>query len=315
MRKVEMAILMAISTLLCAAPAVAQNAGNDGQAQAVVTVLSKKKGGEMPVNITQQDIHAKVNNKQATVTGWVPLRGTNGRLELVVLIDGSARTSLGQQLGDIADFFKSLPPDVKVALGYMEYGRTVLTGPLSTDHGAAVQGLHLPSGMAGSSGSPYFCISDLAKRWPSNDRGARREVVLITDGVDNYEQHFDPDDPYVETATNDSIRAGLVLYAIYWKDRGFMDQTGYGSDTGQNLLAIVTGATGGASYWNGLGDPVSFQPYFEDLSLRLQNQYLLSVSSPLNGKDEIANMSLKVGGPAAKVYAPKQVYLTHPGGQ
>ena len=117
---------------------------------------------------------------------------------MVVLIDGAARSTIGQQLGEIASFIKGLPANAKVAVGYMEYGHAALTAPLSTDHERAIQGLRMPSGLAGSSGSPYFCLSDLAKNWPASGPMARREVVMITDGVDNYEQRFDPDDPYVQ---------------------------------------------------------------------------------------------------------------------
>ena len=35
---------------------------------------------------------------------------------------------------------------------------------------------------------------------------------------------YDPEDPYVETAVNDSVRAGLIVYSIYWKDMGRAQQ-------------------------------------------------------------------------------------------
>ena len=103
-----------------------------------------------------------------------------------------------------------------------------------------------------------------------------------------------------------------MVYSIYWTDRGFGDDSMYMSDAGQNLLSEVTEATGGTSYWNGMGNPVTFQPYFEDISRRLRNQYRLSFSSGLSGKAEVKSMGLKVGGPASKVYAPRQVFVTHP---
>ena len=177
-----------------------------------------------------------------------------------------------------------------------------------------VRGLHLPAGTVGSSGGPYFCLSDLARHWPSNDNGARHEVLLITDGVDTYEPRYDPADPYVEAAMNDSIRAGLVVYSIYWTDRGRYDNTAAGADAGQNLLAALTQTTGGYNYWTGNGNPVSFAPFFEDLSWRLQNQYRLSVDGRLRDKPAVETLNLKVGGPAAKVYAPQRVFVTASGG-
>jgi hypothetical protein len=252
-----------------------------------------------------------VNGKESSITNWVALSGPNSNLELVILIDVSARASLGLQLRDIASFIQSLPADVKVSVGYMDAGRAALAGPLSTNHAQVASGLRVPNGFPGSSGSPYFCLSDLAKHWPSTDLSARREVVLITDGVDNYSVRFDPEDPYVAAAITDSVRAGLVVYAIYWRDRGRMDDFNYASFDGQSLLAIVTQATGGTSYWEGRGNPVSFKPYFDDIAWRLQNQYRLSFHSPLKGKPEVESMALKIDGPAAEVYAPQRVFVAH----
>jgi hypothetical protein len=308
MKKLAMAICMAAGTLILVSPAFSKGASHPGQGQAVVTVLPKL-GKEAPLNITLQDVQIKVDRKETTVTNWVPLRGPNDSLQLVVLIDGSARSSLGQQLGDVASFILSLPATAKVAVAYMENGHAALAGPLSSDHALVARGLHMTGGSPGSTGSPYFCISDLARNWPSGDREARHEVVLITDGVDTFNPRFDPEDPYVQTAISDSVRAGLVVYSIYWRDRGNANNSLAEGDTGQSLLSEVTQATGGNSYWQGNGDPVSFQPYFEDLSWRLQNQYRLSFDTDLKGKPEIESLALKVGGPAAKVYAPQQVFI------
>ena len=253
MKRLGMAMLMAAGTLALVAQASPEPTTNQGEGQAVITVLPKK-NLEAPVNITAQDLQLKVDGKDSSVTNWVPLRGENGDLELIILIDGSARSSLGQQISDIANFIKGLPANVKVAVAYMQNGQAVLTSPLSTNHAQAVSGLHLPNGIIGSSGSPYFCLSELAHNWPSADHTARHEVVMITDGVDDYHVGFDPDDPYVLAAVRDSVRAGLVVYSIYWRDKGFIDNTEYGAVDGQNLISEVTQATGGENYWIGTGD-------------------------------------------------------------
>ncbi len=312
MKTLGMAMFVAAGAAILMASASAEPL--QGQGQAVVTVLPKK-NLEAPIEITAQDLQVKVNGKESSVTNWVPLRGDNGDLELVVLIDSSARTSLGEQLNSIADFIKGLPPNVKAGVAYMENGRAELASPLSIDHAQVLRGLHLTGGFPGSSGSPYFCLSNLAQHWPSNDHAARHEVVMITDGVDDYNRRYDPDDPYVQAAVHDVVRAGLVVYSIYWRDRGIQDNSLNGATDGQSLISQVTQATGGENYWVGTGDPVSFTPYFENISLRLEHQYRLSFASGLNGKPQVENMNLKVGGPASKVYAPQQVYVTHAAGE
>ena len=215
----------------------------------------------------------------------------------------------GLQLGDITKFIQGLRPDAKVAVAYMQNGRAALAGPLTTDHAAVVRELHLPmAGMPGVSASPYFCLSDLAKNWPSTNAHARREVVMVTDGVDYYEMRYDPEDPYVKAAIDDSVRAHLIVYSIYWRNQGRFDRTGYAANDGQNLLAQLTEATGGNSYWEGYGNPVSFEPYFADIDRRIHNQYELDFMTPLNGKPQMANLKLKVSS-RVKLDAPQQVYV------
>ncbi len=315
MRTLKMAIGMALGLVLLAAPAFPQSeAAENGQGRFIVTVLPKKKS-EAPPNITLQDLRLKVNGKESTVTSWVRLNRPTDEVELVVLIDSSSRSSLGQQLNDISNFIQGLPANVKVALGYMDNGRAELTGPLSTDHAQAAKALHMPGGLPGSSGGPYFCLSDLAHHWPSDDPMARREVVMITDGVDIYNLRYDPQDPYVLAAMTDAARSGLVVFSIYWRNQGFLDNTYYETNSGQNLLSQLTQSTGGYSYWTGMGNPVSFKPYFDDLVMRLQHQYRATFSTMLKGRPAVLNMELKVGGPAAKAYAPQQVLVINKAAQ
>jgi len=160
-KNLEIAILTTAIALLVAVTAYAQNGA--GQGQAVVTVLPKHEG-ELPASVTNQDLAVKVNGKNAKVTKWKQYESPGNNLELVLLIDNSARGSLGRQMGDIEQFIKSLPPNVTAAIAYMQNGRAVFATPLSADHGRVLSALHLPGGGAGSNASPYFCLSDLAKK-------------------------------------------------------------------------------------------------------------------------------------------------------
>jgi hypothetical protein len=303
---------MALTSLLAASPAAFAQNENQGQGQAIVTVLPKKPSAP-PSDVPQQTVEISVNGKKTSVSTWQPLRGDHAGVELVLLIDEGARTSLGREMEDITHFVQSLPPNVKFAFAYMENGRAVLAGPLTADHAQALKGLHLPMAQAGENASAYFCLSDLAKRWPSNDREARREVIMITDGVDYYERRYDPQDPYLLAAIQDSVRAHLVVSSIYWRNAGLADRTQYANNTGQNLLSQVTQGTGGNSYWIGMGNPVTMQPYFEDFSRRLQNQYELEFTVPLHGKAQEETLKVKVKAPGSSVTSPQEVWVAPAG--
>jgi len=315
MGKQILAIWIAATALLIAAPAFPQSdvpsdkpsspaSKASGQGQAVVTILAKH--SELPVNVSQQDVTIKVDGKPSMVTSWVPLRGANDKLELVLLIDSSARNLDGSQFDEIKNFLQALTPSAKVAVAYMQNGRAVLAGPLSVDRAQTLRSLHLAMG---PTASPYFSLSDLAQHWPSADRHARREVILVTDGVEPYNHGYDPNNSYVQAAIDDSVRAGLVVYSIYWKGRNRTVASSGLNDAGHNYLVEVTQATGGTSYWTGTDNPVSFQPYFEDLVRRLDNQYELGFSASLRSKPVIEALRLKFGGFAAEVAAPQQVLV------
>lgn len=298
--------VVAVLATMASVPVMA--AESMGQGRAVVTVVNKHDGnhdGGAPVMVSQQDVKLKIDGRAATIDHW---RAADGPLQVVLLIDDSAWGSLGTQLGDMRSFIRSLGSNVAVGVAYMQNGQAVFAGPLTNDKDAAARGLHLPTGVPGGSASPYFCLSDLAKHWPSQEMDARREVIMITNGVDNYEPHYNPEDPYVQAAIQDSVKAGLMVYSIYWHSRG-VPSTGYLTDTGQNLLMEVSQATGGETFWQGFSNPVSFVPYFKEIRQRFGEQYDLEFSAPLRGKAYMAEMKLKTSTPGAKVIAPGQVWL------
>lgn len=306
-----------VGTILLAATGVfAQSGDFSGHGDALVTVLPNK-SGEQTMNITKQDIsQINVGGKNAQVTGFGHL-GANNPVELVILIDSSAGSSFGTQMSSIKKFVQEMPPNTKMAIAYMQNGAAVFSGQqFSSDPSQVLKGLHLPSGFFGINASPYFSLSDLAKHWPSNNPSARRIVAMITDGVDYYNLRYDPQDPYVRAAIDDSVRNGLSVYAMYWADNNRISRMGWAQDAGQNLLLELTSATGGHSYWQGYGNPVSFQPYFQDLRRRLENQFGLEFAVQLNSKDnspQIERLNLKINAPNAKVDAPQKVFV-RPGG-
>jgi hypothetical protein len=313
--RVKVFLCAAAAIVFAAASAQAQNGDYSGRGNAIITVLPNH-AAEQRMNVSQQDIkQIKVDGRGAQATGFRPLAGPNSPVELVFLIDSGARTSLGTQLSEITGFVQEMPQNTKMAIAYMQSGRAVLGSQLSSDPAQVLHALRMPGGVPDESASPYFCLSDLAKNWPSNDRSARRIAVLISDGIDYYNLRYDPEDPYVQAAINDSVRNGLVVYFLFWHDAGRISRSGWEQNAGQSLMLEVTQATGGNSYWEGFGNPVSFQPYLQDLRNRLANQWGLSFAAPLSGKGgaQIERLDFKMSVPAAKVSAPQKV-LVEPAG-
>jgi len=264
------------------------------------------KGAEDATTVPKQTITFYENRKLQEVAGWAPLRGERSGLQLVVLLDDSSRGNLGLQLNDIRTFLNGLPPNAQVAIGYMRNGTPNLVQNFTSDHAQAAKSLRLPSGNAGINGSPYFCLSDLVKHWPGGDSNVRREVIMVTDGVDRYSgARFDPEDPYVQAATSDAQKAGVVVYSIYYRGQGRLDRSFVATDGGQNYLTMVSGSTGGKVYLEGFGNPVSFAPFLSDIQRKLQNQYELSFVS--TAKPGLQGIRVKTSQPNTSLEYPSRV--------
>jgi hypothetical protein len=275
-------------------------------ARAIVTATSKST--EDTTTIPRQSISVYENRKLQDVAGWVPLRGERSGLQLVVLLDDSSSGNLGLQLSDIKKFLTDLPPTTQVAIGYMRNGSANLVQNFTPDHAKAANALRLPTGTAGINGSPYFCLSSLVKQWPGGDSNVRREVIMVTDGVDRYSGgRYDPEDPYVQAATSDAQKAGVIVYSIYYRGAGRFDRNAFVTDGGQNYLTQVSGSTGGKVYLEGLGNPVSFAPFLSDIQHKLQNQYELTFVS--TAKPGMQSIRVKTSQPNTTLLWPSRVQV------
>jgi hypothetical protein len=272
--------------------------------RAVVT--AETKAAEGVTTIPRQSISVYENRKLQDVSGWTPLRGARSGLQLVVLLDDSSGGNLGLQLNDIRSFLSGLPPTVQVAIGYMRNGTPNLVQNFTSDHAQAAKALRLPQGVAGGNGSPYFCLSDLVKHWPGGNNNVRREVIMVTDGVDRYSGgRFDPENPYVRTATSDAQKAGVIVYSIYYRGAGRFDRSALATDGGQNYLTQISGDTGGKVYLEGFGNPVSFAPFLSDIQRKLQNQYELTFVS--TAKPGLQPVRVKTNQPNTRLQFPARV--------
>jgi hypothetical protein len=275
-------------------------------ARAIVTASSKST--EDTTTIPRQSISVYENRKSQDLSGWVPLRGERSGLQLVVLLDDSSTGNLGLQLDDIRKFLSDLPPTTQVAIGYMRNGTANLVQDFTPDHAKAAIALRLPTGTPGINGSPYFCLSSLVKHWPGGDSNVRREVIMVTDGVDRYSGgRYDPEDPYVQAATSDAQKAGVIVYSIYYRGAGRFDRNAFVTDGGQNYLTQVSGSTGGKVYLEGLGNPVSFAPFLSDIQRKLQNQYELTFVS--TAKAGLQSIRVKTSQPNTTLLWPSRVQV------
>jgi len=275
-RRLVTIISLSLFLLSPALPGLAQQSSADqGVPVQMVVSVEPKHGHELPV-ITQQDVMVYQGHDRRPVTGWVPAKGDKAGLALAILIDDSSGFSLGPQLNDIKAFIREQLPTTLVAVGYMRNGTIDLVHDFTQDHEAAAKSVRLAQGYFAVGGSPYLSLSDFIKRWHADPAMPRREVLMVTSGIDYVYQGV-LDNPYVETAIHDAQCGGIVVYSIYTPSAGHFGHSYFRTNWGQNYLSQLSEETGGEGYYFlGPQGPVSFSPYLKELNDQLPNQFLLT---------------------------------------
>jgi hypothetical protein len=274
----------------------------------IVVTVEARKGEETPV-INREDVMVHEGHDRDQVIEWVPARGEHASLELMILLDDGSNTTLGTQLDDIRRFTNSQPETTMVGVAYMRNGVAQVVQNLTSDHALAAKALRLPLGTIGVNGSPYFSLTDLVKRWPATT--ARRAVVMATDGIDRYYGTGDLQDPYLDEAIDNALRAGITVSAIYTPGIGHYGHSYWQTYWGQIYLSRLAEETGGEAYYIGFtGLPVSFTPFLEDVGKRLAHQYLLTFLAKPPRKADWQRIRLMTEVPNVDLVAPGKVWVT-----
>jgi len=290
----------------CGASAAGQQSANGVPAHMVVTV-EPHHGSEVPP-VNREDVMVYEGKDRDAVTEWIPAQGNRAGVELFIMLDDGADSSLGQQLQDLRKFIDAQPASTKIGIAYMQNGTARIEQNLTSDHAQAAKALRLPMGIRGANGSPYFSLTDLIKRWPESPE--RREVLMASDGVDLFYGSGDLLDPYVDEAIQNAQRAGILVSAIYTPGVGHFGHSYWQTYWGQLYLAQLADKTGGEAYYIGFnGPPVSFAPYLEDLDHRLSHQYFLTFLAKPPKKAGWQPVKLRTEVPKVDLVSADRIYV------
>jgi hypothetical protein len=304
--RVNVLLAIGVGVVLGTASLLAgQESPATGTAVHLVVTVEARHGNDVPV-LQKEDVMVYQGRDRVKTTDWLPLQGDHAGLELFLLLDDASDTNLGSQLEYLRQFINSQPATTRMGVGYMRNGTVVIAQNLTDDHSAAAKSLRLPIGVAGINASPYFSVADLIKRWPAAP--VRREILMISDGIDRYGSGG-ASDPYVDEAVEQAQRAGIVIFSIYTRGAGHFGHTFWRINWGQNYLSQLSDETGGESFYLGSEGPVSFSPYLDDLSRRLLHQYLLTFLAKPVKKSGRQSVKVRTEVTNAEVVAADQVYV------
>ena len=292
-------------TPICAAMA-AQISSPPATSASLVVTLEPKRGKQIPP-VELNDITVSMGKEKSRVTNLAKAGENGANLQLLLLIDDSSGTSFDSQISTLKEFVTALPQSTEVAIGYMRNGTNQMVSPFTRDHAAAAKTIRLVMGPGGADVSPYDSLSEAVKGWPMG--AERREVVMISSGVEGLGGGYAPDNPYVNHGISDAQKAGVIVYSIYNPSAGHAGHSYWQQNIGQNFLSQLSDETGGESYYLGFGAPVSFAPYFKEIEDHLANQYILNFEVPPQKKSELQPVKVRVLEKDASIAAADRVFV------
>jgi hypothetical protein len=311
----KLTALVGMLAMIPSMRAAAPPSADDG-VQVTTTVTASVDDGKRMPSITPGDVIVRQGKDRLRVTEWVPAQGTRAGLELFLLIDDASDTRLGSHIADLRDFISRQPSSTSIGVGYMRNAGVQVVQDLTLDHARAARAIRLPMGHSGAYGSPWLSASDLMRRWPAS--GNRREIVMITDGIDRSGRNANPGwrglhlNPDVDTASSVAQRTGTIVHTIYMPGNGRWHRNHWTAMSGQSDMTRLSAKTGGESYYLGLGNPVSLSPYLNRLEKVLDNQYLLSFSAAPGKKPSLQSVNLNTELPGVRLAAADAVWVPGP---
>ncbi|MEP7212335.1 MAG: hypothetical protein ABI791_04630 [Acidobacteriota bacterium] len=234
---------------------------------------------------------------------------TDAPLSLAVLIQDDLSSDFNLQIKDVKNFIRSLPRGSRVMVAYVRGGTLQVRQRFTDDLAKAADSLRIVfSNTSASPRSPYDGLIDSLDRFDALPAG-RRAVLLVSDGVDVSSgidttpgQSLD-----LERAILRAQRRSVAVFSVYSPTVLTENANSRLISNGQGSLQKLSDETGGRAFFQGSGAPISFLPFFKELSILLNRQFLLSyLSTHMNrGYHKVEVLSTN---PEVKIEHPKGYY-------
>lgn len=298
-------------------------APNSVQVHLVITDAALRDDQELPP-LQREDVKVKQGKNFLNVTQLIPAKGENAALQLMILIDDTLNTSIGNSLNDIKEFISAQPPSTVIGVGYMANAGVNIVQNFTADHDMAVKATRLPRGSLSTMDSSYLSLISLVKGWPQQN--VRREVLMVTDGIDrlrgekplpsrlgpNYGSvyHSMPTiSSDAASASEISQRYNVLVYSIYALGVGRAGRSSWDLQNGLSGLTKIADETGGECFSLGTSQLVSFKPYVERFQKMLNNQYYVVFKAVPGKKAGFQRVRVQTELSNSELLAPDNVWV------
>jgi VWFA-related protein len=235
---------------------------------------------------------------------------TDAPLALAILIQDDVSSAFNLQIRDLANFIRSLPQGSRVMVAYIVGGSLQIRQRFTTDLDRASRALRIvTSSSSVSPRNPYDGVVEALNRFDALPAG-RRAMILISDGVDRTlspiaaspSQSADLDRAILR-AQRRSVSIFSIYHGTVLTENGNSQRILFG----QSSLLKLSDETGGRAFFQGSISPINFDPFFKDLSLLLNRQFLLTYLSD-NMRRGYYTVEITSSSPGVKIEHPRGYY-------
>ncbi len=296
------AVVTAALLFTPSAEAQSQAAGN-----VTFTVTAAGKKDADVSNIPKDSVQLFQGKDRKQIGDWK--KGDS--LFLAILIDDSIDSSAGGQWDYLREFIMAQPASTAILVGYITNNGTRVIQDFTPDHALAAKALRLPIGIGSLGSSPYLGTIDLLKRWPKT--GPRRSIILISSGIDYFRgPGFGPFYPDLDPLISRAEKQNTNIWTIYFPSASHRGHSFRLGSNAQNNLDKLSQDTGAESYFLGTQTPVTIKPYLDEISVHLNNQYLLTFAGNGGAKGKFQSMKVKTELKDVEFFTPAAVFIPPP---
>jgi hypothetical protein len=202
-------------------------------------------------------------------------------LSIAILVQEDLASGFNLQIKDIQRFIQDLPAGTRVMVAYLRAGTSDIRQKFTEDRDKAARSLRIVSGNANNGPrSPYDGITNILNRFDATPNG-RRAILLFSDGLDST-SGLGPADILqsvdLDQAVLKSQRRSVAVYSFYYPT-ALAERSSVVALGAQSALQKLSDETGGRMFGHGVSAPVSFDPFFREMSLSLNRQFSLTYLS------------------------------------
>jgi hypothetical protein len=293
------------------------------QVHMVITDTALREDAELP-RLQKEDVKVKQGKSFLLVTQLIPAEGDNAALQLMILIDDTLNTSIGNSLTELKDFISAQPASTVVGVGYMSNAGVNIAQNFTADKDLAVKAVRLPRGNLSTMDSPYLSLISLVKGW--QQQKVRRVVLMVTDGIDRLRGEtpqpsrlgpsYGPVYHTMPTVSTDatsaseiSQRYNVLVSSVYAIGVGRAGRSSWDLQNGLSGLTKVAIETGGECFSLGTSQLVSFKPYMDSFQKMLNNQYYLVFQASAKKKAGLQRINVQTELSNSEIIAPDNVWV------